>query len=164
MLAYYNQSKNEINFYEAENIESTGVFTLSNDKVNIKTSNLIQVQNINEEVDIPNVPSQLYHMIINFEGINNNIEFADKFESYKEAYNATPNKLKIVLVATEEATDNVNQTTIPIPLLSITDNLIRINYKTIHPFLNGWKYKIHLELEGSDIEVINYSIILYEFI
>ena len=40
MLAYYNQNKNDINFFEAESIQSSGLFTLHDNKVNIKNSKI----------------------------------------------------------------------------------------------------------------------------
>lgn len=163
MLAYYNQNKNDINFFEAESIQSSGLFTLHDNKVNIKNSKILGCM-LNQEIEVPTVPSQDYYMIIHAEVINNNLEFADAYDTYEEAYNATPNKMKITIHSIKESDGTENIATITYPLISITENYIRIHVLTMYRFTEGWKHTMRVDLEGNDIDAKIMGVILIEYI
>lgn len=162
MLAYYNQNKNDINFFESESIQSSGLFTLHDNKVNIKNSKILACS-LNQEIEVPNVPSQEYYMIIHAEGINNNIEFADAYDTYEEAYNATPNKMKITIQSIREADGVKNTVTMVYPLLSVTENYIRVHTSSLHNFATGWKHTLRVDLEGNDIDAKIMGVLLIEY-
>lgn len=154
MLAYFNQSKNEVNFYEADVIQSNGVFTLVDNKVNIKQSKSYYGCMTNKQ--IMNVPKGDYIALIYFEGYLNNIEFADSYATYKEAVEATPNKLRFV-IENEVGSRQVYE----YPIISTTDNMVKTNKFAIVS-TDSDTDNIYLELVGSDVEYIASYVMLFE--
>ena len=147
MLAYFNKSRNEINFMEENN---RGIITVNNG-VYVKTNNVYQY-NIDSLGDSINIPKGNYIIHINAKLFNNDITFLDKFESIEEVVN-NPFTIDV----------NINEQTIDtIMLVNTTDPLIVYNYSTAINLQED--SKLSITSNYSDMTIIKINVIVEEIL
>ena len=117
MLAYFNKSRNEINFIEENN---RGIITVNNGVTYVKTNN-VYLYNIDSlDSNSINIPKGNYIIHINAKLFNNDITYLDKFGSIDDVIN-NPYTINV----------NLNEQTIDsMMLVNTTDPLILYNYST----------------------------------
>lgn len=148
MLAYFNKSRNEINFMEENN---RGVITVNSGVTYVKTNNVYQY-NINSLGDSINIPKGNYIIHINAKLFNNDITFLDKFDSIDEVLN-NPYKIDV----------NINEETIDtIMLVNTTDPLILYNYSTAISLQEN--SKLTITSNYSDMAIIKINVIVEELL
>ena len=147
MLAYFNKSRNEINFMEENN---RGIITVNNG-VYVKTNNVYQY-NIDSLGDSINIPKGNYIIHINAKLFNNDITFLDKFDSIDEVVN-NPFTIDV----------NINEQTIDtIMLVNTTDPLILYNYSTAINLQEN--SKLTITSNYSDMSIIKINVIVEEIL
>ena len=147
MLAYFNKSRNEINFMEENN---RGIITVNNG-VYVKTNNVYQY-NIDSLGDSINIPKGNYIIHINAKLFNNDITFLDKFDSIDEVVN-NPFTIDV----------NINEQTIDtIMLVNTTDPLIVYNYSTAINLQED--SKLSITSNYSDMTIIKINVIVEEIL
>ena len=148
MLAYFNKSRNEINFMEENNI---GIITVNNGITYVKTNNVYQYT-INSFGDTINIPKGNYIIHINAKLFNNDITFLDKFGSIDEVLN-NPYKIDV----------NINEETIDtIMLVNTTDPLILYNYSTAISLQEN--SKLTITSNYTDMTIIKINVIVEELL
>lgn len=148
MLAYFNKSRNEINFMEENN---KGVITVNNGVTYVKTNNVYQY-NIDSLDSTINIPKGNYIIHINAKLFNNDITFLDKFDSIDEVVN-NPFTIDV----------NLNQQTIDsMMLINTTDPLILYNYSTAISLQED--SKLTITSNYSDMSIIKINVIVEEII
>lgn len=148
MLAYFNKSRNEINFIEENN---KGVITVNNGVTYVKTNNVYQYT-INSLGDSINIPKGNYIIHINAKLFNNDITYLDKFDSIDEVVN-NPYTIDV----------NLNEQTIDtMMLVNTTDPLIIYNYST--PISLQENSKLTITTNYSDMHVIKINVIVEEIL
>ena len=148
MLAYFNKSRNEINFIEDNN---KGVITVNNGVTYVKTNNVYQY-NIDLLGDSINIPKGNYIIHINSKLFNNDITFLDKFDSIDDVIN-NPYTINV----------NLNGSTIDsMMLVNTTDPLILYNYST--PISLQENSKLSITSNYSDLTVIKINVIVEEIL
>ena len=148
MLAYFNKSRNEINFIEENN---KGVITVNNGVTYVKTNNVYQYT-INSLGDSINIPKGNYIIHINAKLFNNDITFLDKFDSIDEVVN-NPYTINV----------NINEQTIDsMMLVNTTDPLILYNYSTAISLQEN--SKLSITSNYSDMHVIKINVIVEEIL
>lgn len=148
MLAYFNKSRNEINFMEENN---RGVITVNNGITYVKTNNVFQY-NIDSLDSTINIPKGNYIIHINAKLFNNDITFLDKFDSIDDVVN-NPYTIDV----------NINQQTIDsMMLVNTTDPLILYNYSTAISLQEN--SKLTITSNYSDMHVIKINIIVEEIL
>lgn len=148
MLAYFNKSRNEINFMEENN---KGVITVNNGITYVKTNNVYQYT-INSLDSTINIPKGNYIIHINAKLFNNDITFLDKFDSIDEVVN-NPYTIDV----------NLNQQTIDsMMLINTTDPLILYNYSTAISLQED--SKLTITSNYSDMHVIKINVIVEEIL
>lgn len=148
MLAYFNKSRNEINFIEENN---RGVITVNNGVTYVKTNNVYQY-NIDSLDSTINIPKGNYIIHINAKLFNNDITFLDKFDSIDDVVN---NPYKIDININEETIDSMM-------LVNTTDPLILYNYSTAISLQEN--SKLTITSNYSDIRVIKINVIVEELL
>lgn len=148
MLAYFNKSRNEINFMEENN---KGVITVNNGITYVKTNNVYQY-NIDSLDSTINIPKGNYIIHINAKLFNNDITFLDKFDSIDEVVN-NPYTIDV----------NLNQQTIDsMMLINTTDPLILYNYSTAISLQED--SKLTITSNYSDMSIIKINVIVEEIL
>ena len=148
MLAYFNKSRNEINFM-AEN--NNGVITVNNSVTYVKTNNVCQ-HNIDSLDKTINIPKGNYIIHINAKLFNNDITFLDKFDSIEEVVN-NPYTIDV----------NLNGLTIDsMMLVNTTDPLILYNYSTAISLQEN--SKLSITSNYSDMTIIKINVIVEEIL
>lgn len=148
MLAYFNKSRNEINFMEENN---RGVITVNNGITYVKTNNVFQY-NIDSLDSTINIPKGNYIIHINAKLFNNDITFLDKFDSIDEVVN-NPFTIDV----------NINQQTIDsMMLVNTTDPLILYNYSTAISLQEN--SKLNITSNYSDMSIIKINVIVEEIL
>ena len=148
MLAYFNKSRNEINFMEDNN---RGVITVNNGVTYIKTNNVYQY-NIDSLDKTINIPKGNYIIHINAKLFNNDITFLDKFDSIDEVVN-NPYTIDVSIN---------NQTIDTMILVNTTDPLILYNYSTAISLQEN--SKLTFTSNYSDMTVIKINVIVEEIL
>ena len=148
MLAYFNKSRNEIVFMEANN---KGVITVNNGITYVKTNNVYQY-NIESLDKTINIPEGNYIIHINAKLFNNDITFLDKFDSIDEVVN-NPYTINV----------NINEQTIDtMMLVNTTDPLILYNYSTAISLQEN--SKLTITSNYSDMTIIKINVIVEEIL
>ena len=148
MLAYFNKSRNEINFIEENN---RGVITVNNGITYVKTNNVYQY-NIDSLEKTINIPKGNYIIHINAKLFNNDITFLDKFDSIDEVVN-NPYTIDV----------NLNEQTIDtMMLVNTTDPLILYNYSTAISLKED--SKLSITSNYSDMTIIKINVIVEEIL
>lgn len=148
MLAYFNKSRNEINFMEENN---RGVITVNNGITYVKTNNVFQY-NIDSLDSTINIPKGNYIIHINAKLFNNDITFLDKFDSIDDVVN-NPYTINV----------NINQQTIDsMMLVNTTDPLILYNYSTAISLQED--SKLTITSNYSDMSIIKINVIVEEIL
>ena len=148
MLAYFNKSRNEINFIEENN---RGIITVNNGVTYVKTNNVYQYT-INSIGDSINIPKGNYIIHINAKLFNNDITYLDKFGSIDEVVN-NPYTINV----------NLNEQTIDsMMLVNTTDPLILYNYSTAISLQEN--SKLSITSNYSDMTVIKINVIVEEIL
>ena len=148
MLAYFNKSRNEINFIEENN---KGVITVNNGVTYVKTNNVYQY-NIDPLDKTINIPKANYIIHINAKLFNNDITFLDKFDSIDDVIN-NPYTINV----------NLNGSTIDtMMLVNTTDPLILYNYST--PISLQENSKLNITSNYSDMSIIKINVFVEEII
>lgn len=148
MLAYFNKSRNEINFMEENN---KGVITVNNGITYVKTNN-VYYYNIDSLDSTINIPKGNYIIHINSKLFNNDITFLDKFDSIDEVVN-NPYTIDV----------NINGSTIDsMMLVNNTDPLILYNYSTAISLQEN--SKLTITSNYSDMHVIKINVIVEEIL
>ena len=149
MLAYFNKSRNEINFIEDNN---KGVITVNNGVTYVKTNN-VYLYNIDSlDSNSINIPKGNYIIHINAKLFNNDITFLDKFDSIDDVIN-NPYTINV----------NLNGSTIDsMMLVNTTDPLILYNYST--PISLQENSKLSITSNYSDLTVIKINVIVEEIL
>lgn len=148
MLAYFNKSRNEINFMEENN---RGVITVNNGITYVKTNNVFQY-NIDSLDSTINIPKGNYIIHINAKLFNNDITFLDKFDSIDDVVN-NPYTINV----------NINQQTIDsMMLVNTTDPLILYNYSTAISLQEN--SKLNITSNYSDMSIIKINVIVEEIL
>ena len=148
MLAYFNKSRNEINFIEDNN---RGVITVNNGVTYVKTNNVYQYT-INSLGDSINIPKGNYIIHINAKLFNNDITYLDNFDSIDEVLN-NPFTIDV----------NLNESTIDsIMLVNTTDPLILYNYSTAISLKED--SKLSITSNYSDMTIIKINVIVEEIL
>lgn len=148
MLAYFNKSRNEINFMEENN---RGVITVNNGITYVKTNNVFQY-NIDSLDSTINIPKGNYIIHINAKLFNNDITFLDKFDSIDDVVN-NPYTIDV----------NINQQTIDsMMLVNTTDPLILYNYSTAISLQEN--SKLNITSNYSDMSIIKINVIVEEIL
>ena len=148
MLAYFNKSRNEINFIEENN---KGVITINNGVTYVKTNNVYQY-NIDSLDKTINIPKGNYIIHINAKLFNNDITYLDKFDSIDEVVN-NPYTIDV----------NINEQTIDsIMLVNTTDPLIVYNYSTAISLQEN--SKLSITSNYSDMAIIKINVIVEEIL
>ena len=148
MLAYFNKSRNEINFIEENN---KGIITVNNGVTYIKTNNVYQY-NIDSLDKTINIPKGNYIIHINAKLFNNDITFLDKFDSIDEVVN-NPYTIDVSIN---------NQTIDTMILVNTTDPLILYNYSTAISLQEN--SKLTFTSNYSDMTVIKINVIVEEIL
>lgn len=148
MLAYFNKSRNEINFMEENNI---GIITVNNGITYVKTNNVYQYT-INSFGDTINIPKGNYIIHINAKLFNNDITFLDKFDSIDEVLN---NPFTIDVNINEETIDTMM-------LINTTDPLILYNYSTAISLQEN--SKLTITSNYTDMTIIKINVIVEELL
>ena len=148
MLAYFNKSRNEINFIEETN---RGVITVNNGVTYVKTNNVYQY-NIDSLGDSINIPKGNYIIHINAKLFNNDITFLDKFDSIDEVLN-NPFTIDVSIN---------NQTIDTMMLVNTTDPLILYNYSTAISLQEN--SKLTITSNYSDMTIIKINVIVEEIL
>ena len=148
MLAYFNKTRNEINFIEENN---KGVITVNNGVTYVKTNNVYQY-NIDSLDKTINISKGNYIIHINAKLFNNDITYLDKFESIEEVVN-NPYTISI----------NLNESTIDsMMLVNTTDPLILYNYSTA---ISLQEYsKLSITSNYNDMTIIKINVIVEEIL
>ena len=148
MLAYFNKSRNEINFIEDNN---RGVITVNNGVTYVKTNNVYQYT-INSLGDSINIPKGNYIIHINAKLFNNDITYLDNFDSIDEVLN-NPFTIDV----------NLNESTIDsIMLVNTTDPLILYNYSTAISLQED--SKLSITSNYCDMTIIKINVIVEEIL
>ena len=148
MLAYFNKSRNEINFIEENN---RGIITVNNGVTYVKTNN-VYLYNIDSLDSTINIPKGNYIIHINAKLFNNDITFLDNFESIEEVVN-NPYTISI----------NLNESTIDsMMLVNTTDPLILYNYSTAISLQEN--SKLSITSNYSDMSIIKINVIVEEIL
>ena len=148
MLAYFNKSRNEINFIEENN---KGVITVNNGVTYVKTNNVYQY-NIDSLDKTINISKGNYIIHINAKLFNNDITFLDKFDSIDDVIN-NPYTINV----------NLNGSTIDsMMLVNTTDPLILYNYST--PISLQENSKLNITSNYSDMTIIKINVIVEEIL
>lgn len=148
MLAYFNKSRNEINFMEENN---RGVITVNNGITYVKTNNVFQY-NIDSLDSTINIPKGNYIIHINAKLFNNDITFLDKFDSIDDVVN-NPFTIDV----------NINQQTIDsMMLVNTTDPLILYNYSSAISLQEN--SKLTITSNYSDMSIIKINVIVEEIL
>lgn len=148
MLAYFNKSRNEINFMEENN---RGVITVNNGITYVKTNNVYQY-NIDSLDKTINIQKGNYIIHINAKLFNNDITFLDKFDSIDDVVN-NPYTINV----------NINQQTIDtMMLINTTDPLILYNYSTAISLQED--SKLTITSNYSDMSIIKINVIVEEIL
>ena len=148
MLAYFNKSRNEINFIEENN---RGIITVSNGLTFVKTNNVYQYT-INSLGDSINIPKGNYIIHINAKLFNNDITFLDKFDSIDEVVN-NPYTINV----------NLNGSSIDsMMLVNTTDPIILYNYSTAINIQEN--SKLSITSNYSDMAIIKINVIVEEIL
>lgn len=148
MLAYFNKSRNEINFMEENN---RGVITVNNGVTYVKTNNVYQytIDSLDKTI---NIQKGNYIIHINAKLFNNDITFLDKFDSIDDVVN-NPYTIDV----------NINQQTIDsMMLVNTTDPLILYNYSTAISLQEN--SKLTITSNYSDMHVIKINVIVEEIL
>lgn len=148
MLAYFNKSRNEINFMEENN---RGVITVNNGVTYVKTNNVYQytIDSLDKTI---NIQKGNYIIHINAKLFNNDITFLDKFDSIDDVVN-NPYTINV----------NINQQTIDsMMLVNTTDPLILYNYSTAISLQEN--SKLTITSNYSDMHVIKINVIVEEIL
>ena len=148
MLAYFNKSRNEINFIEENN---KGIITVNNGVTYIKTNNVYQY-NIDSLDKTINIPKGNYIIHINAKLFNNDITFLDKFDSIDEVVN-NPYTIDVSIN---------NQTIDSMMLVNTTDPLILYNYSTAISLQEN--SKLSITSNYNDMTVIKINVIVEEIL
>lgn len=148
MLAYFNKSRNEINFIEENN---RGIITINNGITYVKTNNVYQYT-INTLGDSINIPKGNYIIHINAKLFNNDITFLDKFDSIDEVVN---NPFTIDVNLNEQTIDTMM-------LVNTTDPLILYNYSTAISLQEN--SKLTITSNYSDMSIIKINVIVEEIL
>ena len=148
MLAYFNKSRNEINFIEENN---RGVITINNGVTYVKTNNVYQY-NIDSLDKTINIPKGNYIIHINAKLFNNDITYLDKFDSIDDVIN-NPYTIDV----------NINEQTIDtMMLVNTTDPLILYNYSTAINLQEN--SKLTITTNYSDMAIIKINVIVEEIL
>ena len=149
MLAYFNKSRNEINFIEENN---RGIITVNNGVTYVKTNN-VYLYNIDSlDSNSINIPKGNYIIHINAKLFNNDITYLDKFGSIDEVVN-NPYTINV----------NLNEQTIDsMMLVNTTDPLILYNYSTAISLQEN--SKLSITSNYSDMTIIKINIIVEEIL
>ena len=149
MLAYFNKSRNEINFIEENN---KGVITVNNGVTYVKTNN-VYLYNIDSlDSNSINIPKGNYIIHINAKLFNNDITFLDKFDSIDDVIN-NPYTINV----------NLNGSTIDtMMLVNTTDPLILYNYSTAISLQEN--SKLNITSNYSDMSIIKINVIVEEIL
>lgn len=148
MLAYFNKSRNEINFMEENN---RGVITVNNGITYVKTNNVYQY-NIDSLDKTINIQKGNYIIHINAKLFNNDITFLDKFDSIDDVVN-NPYTINV----------NINGSTIDtMMLINTTDPLILYNYSTAISLKEN--SKLNIASNYSDMSIIKINVIVEEIL
>ena len=149
MLAYFNKSRNEINFIEENN---RGIITVNNGVTYVKTNN-VYLYNIDSlDSNSINIPKGNYIIHINAKLFNNDITYLDKFGSIDEVVN-NPYTINV----------NLNEQTIDsMMLVNTTDPLILYNYSTAISLQEN--SKLSITSNYSDMTVIKINVIVEEIL
>lgn len=156
MLAYFNKSRNEINFIEENN---KGVITVNNGITYVKTNNVYQYT-INSLEDSINIPNGNYIIHINVKLFNNDITFLDKFDSIDEVVN-NPYTIDVNINGSEN-TNATLQTIDSMMLVNTTDPLILYNYSTAISLQED--SKLTITSNYSDMSIIKINVIVEEIL
>lgn len=149
MLAYFNKSRNEINFMEENN---KGVITVNNGVTYVKTNNVYQYNIDSLDSNSINIPKGNYIIHINAKLFNNDITFLDKFDSIDEVLN-NPFTIDV----------NLNGSTIDsMMLVNTTDSLILYNYSTAISLQEN--SKLTITSNYSDMSIIKINVIVEEIL
>ena len=148
MLAYFNKSRNEINFIEENN---RGIITVNNGVAYVKTNNVYQY-NIDSLGDSINIPKGNYIIYINAKLFNNDITYLDKFSSVDEVLN---NPFTIDVNLNEQTIDTMM-------LVNTTDPLILYNYSTAISLQEN--SKLSITSNYSDMTIIKINVIVEEIL
>ena len=149
MLAYFNKSRNEINFIEENN---KGVITVNNGVTYVKTNN-VYLYNIDSlDSNSINIPKGNYIIHINAKLFNNDITFLDKFDSIDDVLN-NPFTINV----------NLNGSTIDsMMLVNTTDPLILYNYSTAISLQEN--SRLSITSNYSDMTIIKINVIVEEIL
>ena len=148
MLAYFNKSRNEINFIEEQN---KGVITVNNGVTYVKTNNVYQY-NIDSLDKTINIPKGNYIIHINAKLFNNDITFLDKFDSIDDVIN-NPYTINV----------NLNGSTIDsMMLVNTTDPLILYNYSSAISLKEN--SKLSITSNYNDMTIIKINVIVEEIL
>ena len=149
MLAYFNKSRNEINFIEENN---KGVITVNNGVTYVKTNNVYQYNIDSLDSNSINIPKGNYIIHINAKLFNNDITFLDKFDSIDDVIN-NPYTINV----------NLNEQTIDsMMLVNTTDPLILYNYSTAINLQED--SKLSITSNYSDMSIIKINVIVEEIL
>ena len=149
MLAYFNKSRNEINFMEEIN---RGIISVNNGIIYVKTNNVYQYNIDSLDSNSINIPKGNYIIHINAKLINNDITFLDKFNSIDDVIN-NPYTINV----------NLNEQTIDsMMLVNTTDPLILYNYST--PISLQENSKLTITSNYSDMSIIKIIVIVEEIL
>ena len=149
MLAYFNKSRNEINFMDETN---RGVITVNNGVTYVKTNNVYQYNIDSLDSNSINIPKGNYIIHINAKLFNNDITFLDKFDSIYDVIN-NPYTINV----------NLNGSTIDsMMLVNTTDPLILYNYST--PISLQENSKLNITSNYSDMSIIKINVIVEEIL
>ena len=149
MLAYFNKSRNEINFIEENN---KGVITVNNGVTYVKTNNVYQYTINSLDSNSINIPKGNYIIHINAKLFNNDITFLDKFDSIDDVIN-NPYTINV----------NLNGSTIDtMMLVNTTDPLILYNYSTAISLQEN--SKLNITSNYSDMSIIKINVIVEEIL
>ena len=148
MLAYFNKSRNEINFMEGTN---KGIITVNNGVVYVKTNNVFQytIDSLDKTI---NIPKGNYIIHINAKLFNNDITFLDKFDSIDEVVN---NPFTIDVNLNEQTIDSMM-------LVNTTDPIILYNYSTAISLQEN--SKLSITSNYSDMTIIKINVIVEEIL
>ena len=148
MLAYFNKSRNEINFIEEQN---KGVITVNNGVTYVKTNN-VYLYNIDSLDKTINIPKGNYIIHINAKLFNNDITFLDKFDSIDDVIN-NPYTINV----------NLNGSTIDsMMLVNTTDPLILYNYSSAISLKEN--SKLSITSNYNDMTIIKINVIVEEIL
>ena len=149
MLAYFNKSRNEINFMEEIN---RGIISVNNGIIYVKTNNVYQYNIDSLDSNSINIPKGNYIIHINAKLINNDITFLDKFNSIDDVIN-NPYTINV----------NLNEQTIDsMMLVNTTDPLILYNYSTAISLQEN--SKLTITSNYSDMSIIKINVIVEEIL